>query len=66
MNIKKPTKWFINLATKQKNMDSPTSKLKKNGSKYNGTEDVLKDTKEFFSKFLVKEPDQLESQLNHS
>ena len=34
MNVKKPTEWFLNLASKQKTMDSPSTKLKKNGKKY--------------------------------
>ena len=52
MNVEKPTKWFLNLANKQKSMESPTTKLRKNGAKYTGTEEVLKDTKEFFSKIF--------------
>ena len=43
MNVEKPTKWFLNLASKQKTMDSPMTKLKKNGRKYPGIKDVLKD-----------------------
>ena len=52
MNVEKPTKWFLNLASKQKTMESPTTKLRKNGAKYTGTEEVLKDTRDFFSKIF--------------
>ena len=31
MNVEKPTKWFLNLASKQKTIESPSNKLKKNG-----------------------------------
>ena len=55
MNVEKPTKWFLNLASKQKTMDSPTTKLKKNGRKYSGIKDVLKDTKEFYSNIFNKQ-----------
>ena len=34
MNVEKPTKWFLNLASKQKTLDSPTNKLRKDGKKY--------------------------------
>ena len=36
-------------------MDSPTTKLKKNGRKYPGMKDVLKDTKEFYSNMFSKQ-----------
>ena len=38
-------------------MDSPSLKLKKNGTKYTGIKEVLKDTKEFTARFSVKGTD---------
>ena len=55
MNVEKPTKRFLNLASKQKTMDSPTTKLKKNGRKYPGIKDVLKDTKEYYSNIFSQQ-----------
>ena len=54
MNVEKPTKWFLNLASKQKMMDSPTTKLRKNGKKYSGIKEVLTDTKEFYANIFSK------------
>ena len=34
MNLEKPTKWFLNLASDKKSMDSPSNKLEKNKKKY--------------------------------
>ena len=54
MNVEKPTKWFLNLASKQKTLDSPTNKLRKNGKKYSGIKEVLTDTKEFHGNIFSK------------
>jgi hypothetical protein len=39
INIEKPTKWFLNLASDKMSSDSPTVKLKKYCDKYKDTED---------------------------
>ena len=49
MNFEKPTKCFLNLASDQKTMESPSNKLKKNGRKYDNMEDVLNDTHDFYA-----------------
>ena len=54
MNVEKPTKWFLNLASKQKTMDSPTNKLRKDGKKYTSTKEVLPDTKKFYENIFSK------------
>ena len=54
MNVEKPTKWFLNLASKQKTQDSPTNKLRKDGKKYNGTKEVLPDAKKFYENIFSK------------
>ena len=48
MNVEKPTKWFLNLASKQKTIESPSNKLKKNGKKYENIKDVLTDVHGFY------------------
>merc|ERR1712074_303721 len=56
MNLEKPTKWFLNLASKQKTIDSPTNKLRKNGKKYEDIKDVLTDVHGFYKNiFKYKE-----------
>ena len=56
MNLEKPTKWFLNLASKQKTIDSPTNKLRKNGKKYEDVKDVLTDVHGFYKNiFKFKE-----------
>ena len=54
MNVEKPTKWFLNLASKQKTQDSPTNKLRKERKKYNGVKEVLPDTKKFYENIFSK------------
>ena len=41
MNVEKPTKWLLNLASKQKTIESPSNKLRKDGKKYENIKDVL-------------------------
>ena len=41
MNIEKPTKWFMNLASDKKQMDSPSTKLEKNKKKYTARSIIL-------------------------
>ena len=48
MNVEKPTKWFLNLASKQKTIESPSNKLKKNGKKYENIKEVLTDVHGFY------------------
>ena len=48
MNLEKPTKWFLNLASKQKTIDSPSNKLRKNGKKYENIKEVLTDVHGFY------------------
>ena len=37
LNLEKPMKWFLNLASDQKDAESPTNKLKKYCDKYKNT-----------------------------
>ena len=56
MNLEKPTKWFLNLASKQKTIESPSNKLKKNGKKYDDIKEVLTDVHGFYKNiFKFKE-----------
>ena len=48
MNIEKATKWFLNLASKQKTIESPSNKLKKDGKKYENIKDVLTNVHGFY------------------
>ena len=48
MNLEKPTKWFLNMASKQKTIESPSNKLRKNGKKYENIEEVLTDMHGFY------------------
>ena len=48
MNLEKPTKWFLNMASKQQTSQSPSNKLKKNGKKYENTKEVLTDVHSFY------------------
>ena len=48
MNVEKPTKWLLNLASKQKTIESPSNKLKKNGKKYEDIKEVLTDVHGFY------------------
>jgi len=43
MNLEKPTKWFMNLASDKKQMESPSNKLEKNNKKYTDTKELLND-----------------------
>ena len=65
MNVGKPTKWFLNLASKQKTIESPSNKLKKSGKKYENIKDVLTDVHGFYKNILNLERDLLESQLKN-
>ena len=47
MNVEKPTKWFLNLASKQKTIESPSNKLKKNGKKYEDIKEVMTDVQKY-------------------
>ena len=49
MNIEKPTKWFMNLASEKMTNDSPFNKLKKNGKKYEDREEMLDDANKYYS-----------------
>ena len=48
MNLEKPTKWFLNLASKQQTIQSPSNKLRKNGKKYENIKEVLSDVHGFY------------------
>ena len=48
MNLEKPTKWFLNLASKQQTIQSPSNKLRKNGKKYENIKEVLTDVHGFY------------------
>ena len=48
MNLEKPSKWFLNMASKQKTIESPSNKLRKNGKKYENIEEVLTDMHGFY------------------
>ena len=48
MNLEKPTKWFLNLASDKKQMDSPSNKLEKDKKKYTDTKDLLNDVHKFY------------------
>ena len=48
MNVEKPTKFILNLASKQKTIESPSNKLKKNG-KYENIKEVLTDVHGFYT-----------------
>ena len=54
MNIEKPTKWFMNLASDKKQMDSPSNKLEKNKKKYTDTNELLDDVHNFFEDIFKK------------
>ena len=54
MNIEKPTKWFMNLASDKKQMDSPSNKLEKNKKKYTDTQELLDDVHNFFEDIFKK------------
>ena len=59
MNIEKPTKWFMNLASEKMTMDSPFNKLKKNGKKYENRDEMLVDANSFYANIfkLRQRPD---------
>ena len=59
MNLEKPTKWFLNLASKQKTIESPSNKLRKNGKKYENIKKVLTDVHGFYENIfsLRQRPD---------
>ena len=48
MNIEKPTNWFLKVASKQKTIESPSNKLRKNGQIYENIKDVLTDVHGFY------------------
>jgi hypothetical protein len=48
MNLEKPTKWFLNMASKQKTIASPSNKLRQNGKKYENIDEVLTDMHGFY------------------
>jgi hypothetical protein len=54
MNLEKPTKWFMNLASDKKQMDSPSNKLEKNKKKYTDTQELLDDVHGFFENIFKK------------
>ena len=54
MNLEKPTKWFMNLASDKKQMDSPSNKLEKNKKKYTDTNELLDDVHNFFEDIFKK------------
>ena len=56
MNIEKPTKWFMNLASDKMTNDSPFSKLKKNGRKYENREEMLDDANKHYSNIFKRRP----------
>jgi hypothetical protein len=43
MNLEKPTKCFLNLASQQETIESHSNKLRKNGKKYENIKEVLTD-----------------------
>ena len=56
MNIEKPTKWFMNLASEKMTNDSPFNKLKKDGRKYENREEMLDDANKYYSNILKRKP----------
>ena len=56
MNIEKPTKWFMNLASEKMTNDSPFNKLKKNGKKYEDREEMLDDANKYYSNIFKHKP----------
>ena len=59
MNIEKPTKRFMNLASEKMTNDSPFNKLKNNGKKYENRDEMLDDANKFYSNIfkLRQRPD---------
>ena len=54
MNLEKPTKWFMNLASDKKQMESPSNKLEKNKKKYTDTQEIPDDVQEFYENIFKK------------
>ena len=55
MNLEKPTKWFFNLASDKKSMDSPSNKLeRKNKKKYKDRDKLLNDVNDFYTNIFKK------------
>ena len=59
MNPEKPTKWFLNLASDKKSMDSPSNKIEKNKNKYKNREELLNDVNDFYTDIFKKRGRQL-------
>jgi chromosome segregation ATPase len=59
MNLENPTKWFLNMASKQKTIESPSNKLRKNEKKYENIKEVLTDVHGFYENIfsLRQRPD---------
>ena len=52
MNLEKPTKSFLNLASDKKSLDSPSNKLEKNKKKYKNKEELL--VNDFYTNIFKK------------
>ena len=48
MNLEKPTKWFLDMSSEKKTMDSPANKLEKIKKKYTDRNELLDDGNNFY------------------
>ena len=54
MNLEKPTKWVLNMASAKKTMDSPSNLLEKIKKKYTDRDKPLEDVNEFYADIFKK------------